>query len=542
MIVARVWLLAAVAVCLLCACGTRQELAAVPLPDTTALEPSVRSALTHARAEFDRVAAGKPSDSELANAYGDLAMSYHAHSLVTPAESAYRNARTLAPLDKRWPYLLGHLYNDEGRMEEGIKAFDAALALDGNDVPTLFSLGEVSLQHGDLDRAQALFERLQSQSGEPAAALTGLGKVALAKRQYPVAIERFEQALKLSPESSRLRQPLATAYKSIGDRAKAEENLAQYSVDGVEPSIVDPVVEAMGAKVASSRALLRRGKRAVEAQRFDLAEASFRAAAEADPKNAETLAYLGFSLVNLGRLEDAQRRLLESLQIDSGNALAHFSLGVVYDRQGLDLRASEHYEAVLERDPKNLQARLYLADAKMRLGLAEAAAEHYRRVLNETPDSPRAQLSLAMASVKSKRFGDARKVLESALAAQSRSPPIMNALARLLATAPDGSVRNGKRARQLARTLFESTRHPDAGQTYAMALAETGNFDEAVTLQQQVIGVMDSNAPFGTKPFLARNLALYKQRKPTREGWAADDPAFQPRDASVSLAKTGRGF
>ena len=57
-------------------------------------------------------------------------MMYHAHNLVPPAEAAYSNARVLAPRDKRWPYLLGHLYNDSSKVAEAIVAFEAALALD----------------------------------------------------------------------------------------------------------------------------------------------------------------------------------------------------------------------------------------------------------------------------------------------------------------------------------------------------------------------------------------------------------------------------
>src|SRR4051812_37230658 len=136
-------------------------------------------------------------------------MSYHAHNLVAPAEAAYGNARKLAPADKRWPYLAGHLYNDAGRTADAIQAFEAALRIDGKDGPTLFSLAEVMLQQANVERAQQLFEAFEANSNEKAAALTGLGKTALAKRQYAVAVERLEEALKLSPDSTRLRQPLA---------------------------------------------------------------------------------------------------------------------------------------------------------------------------------------------------------------------------------------------------------------------------------------------------------------------------------------------
>src|SRR5438445_13182782 len=67
------------------------------------------------------------------------------------------------------------------------------------------------------------------------------------------------------------------------------------------------------AKVAASRTRVRRGQRLGKAGRFDLAELEFRAAVEADPTNADAIANLGISLANLGRVDEAQRRLSESL-------------------------------------------------------------------------------------------------------------------------------------------------------------------------------------------------------------------------------------
>jgi len=515
----------------------RPPLVPVPVPDATDLESSVRSALVRARAQFDRVAQGNPKPAELADAYGELAMTYQAQSLVPPAEAAYANARLLAPGDKRWPYLQGHLYNDASRVPEAIRAFEAALALDARDSPILLSLAEAYLQHGDFDKARAMYSRLESDPNARAAAFAGLGKVALATHQYREAADYLERALKLSPGATRLRQPLAMAYRELGDRAKAEQNLRQFDVNGVEPGIVDPLANALGEKVAAARALVRRGQRFGRAGRFDLAEPAFRAAVEADPSNADAVANLGISLANLGRLEEAQRRLSQSLSMDDTSAVAHLSLGVVLDRQGLDQQAISQYQAALERDPSNLQACVYLADAKMRIGRPQEAAELYRRALKLAPDSPRMQVSLAMANVKGGRYGEARKVLEAALKSQPDNPEVINALARILATAPEAKDRDGSRALELARTLFRSTRDPEVGQTYAMALAETGSFEQAMVLQGETLIVLQHTGGDPNRPFLKKNLALYREHKAAREGWATDDPVFQPRSPAARLVK-----
>ncbi len=61
--------------------------------------------------------------------------------------------------------------------------------------------------------------------------------------------------------------------------------------------------------------------------------------------------------------------------MDDSNALAHFSLGVVHDRQGADASAIAQYRAAIERDPNNVQALVYLADATLRTGSALEAAK-----------------------------------------------------------------------------------------------------------------------------------------------------------------------
>jgi tetratricopeptide (TPR) repeat protein len=519
----------------------RRDLQAVPTPDVAGFEPSVRAAITNARAAFDRVAADKPDNARLADAYGELAMTYHAQDLVAPAAIAYANARVLAPSDKRWAYLQGHLFNDGSRVGEAIEAFEAAVRIDPNDAPALLSLGQVYLQHGDLDKAETTFARLQSDAKTRAAALAGLGKVALAKRDYRRAIDYFEEALKLWPAATRLRRPLATAYQGIGDRAKAEENLRQFAVDGGEPAVDDPIADALGDKVAASKVLLRRGQRAGKAGRFDLAEKAFRAAVAADPTDAEAIANLGISLANLGRIDEAQERLQQALQMDDSITVAHLSLGVVHDRKGHDQAAIDQYEAALRQNAGNTQARAYLADARMRLGQPLQAAVQYRAVLGSSPDSTRIRYSLAMAYVKAGRCAEARKVFEEGLAAQPGYQTYINALARILATAPDAAVRDGSRALQLAKALFEATRNPDVGLTYAMALAEAGHFDEATKLQRETIIAFERSKAEGSKPFMARNLALYERRQPSREGWPADDPIFQPRSPAARLAADTRG-
>jgi tetratricopeptide (TPR) repeat protein len=523
---------------LLGACSDPQvAVVAVPAPDVSTLAPSVRNRVSAARTEFDRVAAGKPRNVALGNAYGDLGMTYHAQDMVGAAEAAYRNARALAPRDKRWPYLLAHLYADASRLPEAIVEFEAVLAIDAADTPAQVYLGQLLVQQGELERARTLFDQAMAKPEARAAAHTGLGKVALAQQKYAEAAGHLEKALQLSPGSSRLRQPLAAAYRGQGDAAKAEQALRGYSPAGLEPGLPDAVVDQLADKVASPHVLISRGKRLGQQGRFDLAEPAFRVAVEGDAKNAEALANLGISLANLNRDAEARKYLEQAVAIDPDDVAAHFSLAVVHERLRNESLAVPQYEAALAKDPAHLQALAQLADLHLRSGRAADAAQLYRRASARDPASPRFLFSHAMASVKAGRHADARASLET-LTQRDKDPVYRNALAKVLATAPEAAVRDGRRALAIAGGLFNETeRNADVAQTLAMALAESAQFDEAVKMQEGALATFRQSGPAWLVPLLERNLALYRQKKPTREGWAAEDPVFQPRSPAVRATK-----
>jgi tetratricopeptide (TPR) repeat protein len=517
------------------ACDVAPVLDPLPDPDLSAFEPAVRSALGAARAELERIAEAHPTKARLADAHGGLAMTYHAQDLVVPAAVAYADARLLAPREKRWPYLQGHLFNDAARVTEAIKAFEAALELDGRDPATLQALGRAYLQVGNVERARVMFQRLGENEKARAAAAAGLGKVALMAHDYPHAIAQFEEALRLEPGASHLRQPLANAYQAVGDSAKAALNVRLYSVDGDELSVGDPAADALADKVVSSKVLMRRGQRAANAGRFELAEKAFRAAAAADPRSAEAAADHGISLANLDRLDEAKQRLTEALRMDDSIAIAHLGLAVLLDREGEDRQAIEQYEATLRNDAGNVRALVYLADALMRQGRPLEAASRYREARGQDKLDPVLILnSLALAYAKAGRFAEARKALEEGLAVKPDNPFLGNALARVLACAPNPTARDVARALDLAKSVFERTRSPDVGQTYAMALAASGRFAEAVTLQQETIIAFERSGAPVSKQFLVGNLARYRRHLRASNGWAADDPLFAPRSPAAA--------
>jgi hypothetical protein len=66
------------------------------------------------------------------------------------------------------------------------------------------------------------------------------------------------------------------------------------------------------------------------------------------------------------------------------------------------------------------------------------------------------------------------------------------------------------------------------GETTAMALAEVGNFAEAVAVQRQVMAAADRAGLAFDRDRMTAMLQRYERRQPAREPWGADDPLYHP--------------
>ena len=66
------------------------------------------------------------------------------------------------------------------------------------------------------------------------------------------------------------------------------------------------------------------------------------------------------------------------------------------------------------------------------------------------------------------------------------------------------------------------------GETFAMGLAETGDFTQAAAVQRDVIGAASRAGLSDDVRRMTRNLRLYEQRRACREPWTADDPIHAP--------------
>lgn len=507
------------------------ELEAVPHPETSSLEESVRQQLEDARSRLEALLeVPEATAADLAEAFGETGMIYQAYSLRQAAGACYRNARRLVADDFRWPYYLGHVSRDEGRPDEALANFERALEIRPDDLLALLHIGHMASELEQADRAEAAFRRALEIDPECAEARVGLGKLALSRRDFNSAVQQLEQARRLAPQATEINYPLGLAYRGLGDREKAAERLAER---GELPAITDdPLIRDLTRLKEGMRVHQIRGTEFYQHGLYEEALAEFREAVSASPDEAVARINLGLTLAHFGDFDGARRELERAVEIEPDNDFAQYNLGRLFVDLGRDADAARHYEAALEANPNHLQAHFNLGNTLRRLGRFDEAVEHYRSVVERDPANAQARLAEAYALVRLERHAGARARLEQARAALPDDRDILHALARILAAAPDDDVRDGPRAMQLAKIL--ATREVPLEHVVALAMiaAENGMFREAVGLQEQAIAVQQRAGSTPALAELRENLARYRNGQPCRRPWRDDHPLLSPPPSS----------
>jgi len=205
--------------------------------------------------------------------------------------------------------------------------------------------------------------------------------------------------------------------------------------------------------------------------------------------NALAHASLGFSLSQEKRLDDAIVELERALKLQPTHLGAHNNLGVILLGKGRVDEALAHFDIALKLRPDDSWAHGNRADALSRKGFTAAAIVEYEAALRMQPDHVEAE----------------------------------NNLAWILATSADPSLRNGRRALDLARDAARLLDYKNANvlDTLAAALAETGQFAEASKVAEQAVQLAIAQTNSVLADAVGLRLEGYRAGKPFHEGVSA---------------------
>ncbi|HVM50148.1 MAG TPA: tetratricopeptide repeat protein [Candidatus Acidoferrum sp.] len=321
--------------------------------------------------------------------------------------------------------------------------------------------------------------------------------------RYAEAVEQFNHALRLDPNSLSARNGLTKALNSLGkhDEAWRQATLALQQ---------HPDEATAHTHAASLLGLDRRYDEAIAHLHQALAEAPDH------PTAYEQLAAcLGFA----HRPQEQKEACAEGLRVTPFNPNLHKMLAAAAGETGDFTNAITHLRIALALKPHWPEAQGMLATALAGAGQLGEAAEQYKQAIQEKPDDPRLRYSYAFCLGLQGKAAEAADQYRYLLSLQPDNVEVLNNLAWTLAASPLDNLRNGSEAVRLATRACELTqrRAPVLLGTLAAAYAEAGQFQDAVQTAEQARSLALSAGQKDVAEANARLLQLYRAGKAYHE-------------------------
>jgi tetratricopeptide (TPR) repeat protein len=320
----------------------------------------------------------------------------------------------------------------------------------------------------------------------------------------------YRRQLLAEPEAPEAYLGLALALSDGGDRDEGVELLSQAGDRWLRRGDYQKAETVLAAAVdlepAAASLLARLGRAQTLNRNHQGAVASLERAVELGNRTPETLAYLGTALWEVGRLEQAEARLRQSLDLER-TALATHQLGRLLLWRGRYTEALPLLREVAGVSP-SADALVDLAEAQRGAGEVEAAIATYHRVLTRAPEMIKAHYGLAAVLRQSGDLEGAQKELETVGRLHTASEERTR-----LAQRQKGEV---DQARDLLRTgrleeaiaLLESlTESVDALSLMAQAHLRRGDATSAAAALERAVALDPANSELRRQLAEARRLA-----------------------------------
>ena len=208
-----------------------------------------------------------------------------------------------------------------------------------------------------------------------------------------------------------------------------------------------------------------------------------------------------------------------ALAVTKHNDVAENNLGIIFLQNGQLDDAISRLQAAIDLRPENGPAHNNLAKALLQKGRVAEAMVHYRKFLEIEPENVEARNILGTALIQQGRI---REAIEQWQEAQTIEPENGNAasnLAWVFATCPDDSIRDGRRAVELAEKALRISggKIPMIFRVLAAAYAEDGRFSQAIESAQRGADLATSQGNSALAAELQSNIALYQTGTPLRD-------------------------
>ena len=294
-----------------------------------------------------------------------------------------------------------HLGLDEARQQhysQAIQNYRHALAISPRMGGLKTDLALSYFKLGQFDHAIPLLkEQLDKQPGNQQLTIL-LGMAHYGAQEYAKAVPYLKAAAAHEPQSAAIRLPLAQAclwarqfecvlatYKQIlalnANSAEADMLAGEaYSAKGDTPAAVRQFQAAVRANPREPEVHFGLGYLLWTERKFNAAATEFRAELSNSPQDGQSLAYLGDSLMHLGKQAEALQALRHAVALKSSLELAHLDLGIIDAAKGDKSAAVDQFRTAVSIDPKDADPRWRLARLYQSMGREKEAQAEFAQV------------------------------------------------------------------------------------------------------------------------------------------------------------------
>jgi Tfp pilus assembly protein PilF len=352
------------------------------------VDPEVAAALRQAREAVLR----QPTS---ATAWGTLATRLHTYRFFPEALACYAEAERLEPDNADWPYLRAVILLDSPEPAAALAPLRRAVACDRRRPLPHNRLGEVLLEQGAADDAEAQFQAaLALDPDEPRAHLR-LAQVAAARGDWTGCRSHLEPASAAPSARKQVCALRLRACERLGDPPGAQAQQRLLAELPEDPPWPDAIVEqalplqfGLASRGSLSAQLWREGKPQESLALLEDAVQQY-------PDSAQAWDRLGRTLGALGRFPEAERAFQRSLKLAPDQGDVWFFLGEIRREQRQFDGALAAFRASARLRPADAETRCKIGACLAALGDRDGAAAAYREALRQQPNLAEARTALA---------------------------------------------------------------------------------------------------------------------------------------------------
>ena len=382
------------------------------------------------------------------------------------------------PNDPSTHSTLSNLLSGQGDIPGAIAEMQQTIALDPGHWELYMGLGFLQQRNSQLELAEGNFKKVIELNPKAAQPRIVLGNFYAGQKRTAEAEQEFRDAIAIDPKALAAREALARLLLITGRRADAEQVLKQAQSD--LPNEPGPLLALSSFYYATGdleKALAEYGtlyqqrprdlavkKRYIQllivGNHVEQARKLNDEILKESPNDQDALVYRSQMQISWGDLDRAIDTLQTVVKNDPKNSLAHFALGVAFERQGTHLEHAEsEWREALKLNPDNVEATRALAGAAMRLGDTATLQDAATQIIRLQPGSPDGYGLHALANINQQHFPEAEEDIQKALAIAPQRPIGYVYLGQL----------------RLAEHQF-----PEAGKAYQAALDRNPNLADAL--------------------------------------------------------------